>query len=280
MWTSSSALSSGSIGLMLYTMQKKRSKGSERPQLVASIVDTPANTFTRGRVSKASVTGISSFAVIYASGGVRLSRSKPWRQGPTLIASHVAQVLQALRSDRRVAVLLSSPPRFMRTVAGTTAVMTSAEDAFLEFGLLRKLNSAAVITRIDKGAGGQFAEGVVITEDEDDAEWIPTLVDKYFDQHSFSGYILPRTRQFRAVDLLNADDPSDRLNTHLKVLRLGGLYFEDWDDGCSLKVWTRSTDRRRVIRSLHLEELARYLDRKDRLNNGHLLGIPRRVRAL
>ncbi len=147
-----------------------------------------------------------------------------------------------------MALILDSPPQFLRKLGTRTVVMTSAEDALLEWGLVRKFNAAAFITRIDRAPGGQYAQAVIMLSGNADVRSAQRMIQRYFDQHSFSGFIFTKTLSWEPRDLLSTSArPS---GDTLRIIKAGGLYFEDWDDGCGLKIWMRASDKSSVAGDL------------------------------
>src|SRR5439155_4144306 len=133
------------------------------------------------------------------------------------------------------------PTRFERRFGTKTRVMTSAEEVLHDWGLIRKANVAGFITRIDRARGGQYAEAAIRLDDEAELRSVEPLLLRYFDWHSFAGYVLAPGTSWQPIDLLVGRTPRALLRVRLKVLRQRGIYFEDWDDGCGLKIWTHAT---------------------------------------
>jgi hypothetical protein len=147
--------------------------------------------------------------------------------------------------------------------------MTSAEDALLDWGFARKLNCAGFISRIDDAKGGQYSEAVILADGSSAPGAASQMIEKYFDQNSFSGYILPKGSTRQPLDLLSRNSAPGRHRTIFKIVKEGGVYFEDWDDGCGLKIWTNSMDKKRLVDLLNRLGQRRVRPRLDR-RNGHM----------
>lgn len=107
---------------------------------------------------------------------------------------------------------------------------------------MRKFNAGVLITRVDATRDGHYAEGVILLETARERKAVRQLVRTYFEQNSFSGYLLPGAG-VPMWKLLNGIGGSPWWEPRASLIKGGGAYFEDWDDGCGLKVWIRTSDR-------------------------------------
>jgi hypothetical protein len=195
----------------------------------------------------ARVKGTTSLVLRYFDGGTRLSTSRRWRDGPQIVARDVGMAILAMRKgSRRIALLLDSPRMFARNIGIRRAVLTSAEAVLLESGIGRKIEMAAFL-HFDSG---QYSQAAILLPEKSDSRMLLRMTEAYFEWHSFSGFVLPRGSKWQPLDLLRLTSGPGWLAAILKVLRSGGLYFEDWDDGCGLKVWMMSAGQKQILAAL------------------------------
>jgi hypothetical protein len=233
---------------------------AQKPHLVASLVENPAHIFGSGDLDPGRVEGIVARVLTYADGPVPLARSPLWRKGPKLIARHVAECLRMMQKDRGPLMLVfNSPPLFERRLGARTYLLTSAEEVLLDWGLRRRGSVAGLVTPIHPRRGSKYAEAVVQIQTKPELRAVDRLVVRYFDQYSFSGYVLGAGAKWVPRDLLDGVALSARVHTRLKVLRSGGIYFEDWDDGCGLKIWMQSVHATDIDDLIPLDKLAKLL---------------------
>jgi hypothetical protein len=227
--------------------------------LVASFRDASSEAFDWGHVKPLRVEGIDSVILQYSDGPTRLPASALWREGPRLIYRHVAECLRLLQKGRGPLVLgFHSAPKFKRRIGTRVRTLTSAEEVILDWGLSRDSYAVAGnIQRVDSSPISRYAEAAILLKSDRDLRSVERLLAKYFDWHSFFGYVLPTASRLGPRDLLNGTSVllGDYLRTRLRVLRAGGLYFEDWDDGCGLKIWAESSQMPGLRASLPLDAL-------------------------
>jgi hypothetical protein len=241
-------------------MAHQQKRVASQIRLVASLVNSPPNAFTWGDVDRSSVPDVAALVLQYSLDGIPLALTEYWRHGPKLVARQVARCLRQLQKGRGpLALVFTSPPKFVRHIGSKVRLMTSAEEVFLDWGLLRKSQTAGIITPIGGDRSSQYAETVVFAESEKELRAIDRLTLRYFDWHSFSGYVLPPTSKLDPRDLLNPPNPRSRLRTRLMVIRGGGIYFEDWDDGCGLKMWCQARAIKQLQDALPLADLSTML---------------------
>ena len=113
--------------------------------------------------------------------------------------------------------------------------MTSAEQVLLDWGLIGKRKLAGFISPLDSSSSDYYARAVILAQRSAEMRRALSLAKLYFEQHSFSGYVLPGDSELKPIELL--DGQRSWWRTRLRVLRSRGTYFEDWNDGCGLKVW-------------------------------------------
>ena len=195
----------------------------------------------------ARVKGVTSLVLRYFDGGTRLSTSRRWRDGPKIVARDIGMAILAMRKGRRrIALILDSPRMFSRNIGRRRAVLTSAEAALLECGIGRRIEMAAFL-HFDSG---HYSQAAILLPEKSDSRTLLRMTEAYFEWHSFSGFVLPRGSNSQPLDLLRLASGPGWLAAILKVLRSGGLYFEDWDDGCGLKVWMMFAGQKQILAAL------------------------------
>jgi hypothetical protein len=164
--------------------------------------------------------------------GSPLDRSRLWTQGPELIAPGIAVCLQSLRrSDEALVLRVSSAPRHERQALGRRVRLRSEDLVYYDYIVSGLIETFAWLNAGDEAS----RESELVFEVAD--ELLPAVVQLCFDWNSFRGFVVSRSDLAVVREWpfeFRHDDWEERRR---KQLQIATVLFEDWADGCALRLW-------------------------------------------
>jgi hypothetical protein len=181
-------------------------------------------------------------------GGRPLSVTNYWRKGPAIIGPVVARALLKLAGQDRLVLSPHSGPDHQRKVGAHQLFLSAQHLVYLDYVLTGRAKDWAWI---DRRWRSQSLASIAVEVSREDAS---EITKRYFDSLGFRGFVIPRASHVQMQTLVNAQlrpiEPFDPARLPSDV-----TWFEDADDGCGLKIGTKTWSVKDLAERLGLGDL-------------------------
>lgn len=197
-----------------------------------------------GKSRKASLSGRLAgtrlMRLVFELDGRPLETWPSWSKIPRIIAPVIAQALINMARRDRLVLSPYSGPDHLRRIGRRRVYMHAQQAAYFDAVLEDPtINFAWLTYRVQ-----EYQHGPILVEAE--PPLATNLVQKFWDAWSFRGYILPRDDEPDLLALLKSSQVENWRLRKDRELSQALVYFEDWDEGCGVRFWSRQLSHEQI----------------------------------
>jgi hypothetical protein len=178
--------------------------------------------------------GLNAVLLQFYLDGSPLDRSRRWSRGSELVSPGVAACLENLPGKAETVVLaVSSTPHHERRIFERTMRLRSEDLVYFDY-----ITSGLVENFSWLNAGDERSRRSELVFELVE-EILGPAVRLCFDWNSFRGYVLPRSKLQSSFDWPLSFRHADRKRRLEAEIATAEICFQDWADGCALRLYSR-----------------------------------------
>jgi hypothetical protein len=198
--------------------------------------------------------GTNLYVIDFLLDGIPLSGTPVWKRAPRLIAPAVAHCLKnLLAKGERLLFSVRSGPDFQRDMGKGSVNLRAEEAVYFDYIVPEKIQKFSWLTYRDE----ETHQSELVFEPPE--ELVIPIAESYWEWHSFSGYVIEEEKASNVTNWLAHFKERSWKERRAQELKDVLLFFEDWADACSIRLWTKRLSREEILSRLRLEEINRIL---------------------